>query len=148
MLEHCYWDLLSFSHNSISEVEHWCWTFRPGLQLAFQIILKVFHGVEVRALCRPVKFFHTDLRQTISLWTLLCAQGHCHTETAKGLPQTFAIMLEAQNHLECHCMLKALARTMKTSADHYSSSTELDWGTLQIIVCVCYRDEVVIQKSC
>jgi hypothetical protein len=24
----------------------------------------------------------------------------------------------------------------------------LDWGTSQIIVCVGYRDEVVIQKSC
>ena len=28
---------------------------------AFQFIPKVFDGVEVRSLCRPVKFFHTDL---------------------------------------------------------------------------------------
>ena len=34
---------------------------RPGSQLAFQFIPKVFDGVEVRALCMPVKFFHTDL---------------------------------------------------------------------------------------
>ena len=27
----------------------------------FQFIPKVFDGVEVRALCRPVKFFHMDL---------------------------------------------------------------------------------------
>ena len=27
----------------------------------FQFITKVFDGVKVRALCRPVKFFHTDL---------------------------------------------------------------------------------------
>ena len=34
---------------------------RPGSQPAFQFIPKVFDGVEVRALCRPVNFFHTDL---------------------------------------------------------------------------------------
>ena len=33
----------------------------PGSQLEFQFIPKVFDGVEVRALCRLVKFFHTDL---------------------------------------------------------------------------------------
>ena len=33
----------------------------PGSQSAFQFIPKVFNGVEFRALCRPVKFFHTDL---------------------------------------------------------------------------------------
>ena len=32
-----------------------------GSQSAFQFIPKVFDGVEVRVLCRPVKFFHTDL---------------------------------------------------------------------------------------
>jgi hypothetical protein len=37
------------------------WTIRPGSQSGFQFIPKVFDGVEVRALCRPVKFFHTDL---------------------------------------------------------------------------------------
>jgi hypothetical protein len=36
----------------------------PGLQSAFQFIPKVFDGVEVRALCRPVKFFHTNLNQS------------------------------------------------------------------------------------
>ena len=34
---------------------------RPGSQLAFQFLPKVLDGVEVRALCRPVKFFHNDL---------------------------------------------------------------------------------------
>uniref|UniRef100_A0A674DXE6 Signal transducing adaptor molecule (SH3 domain and ITAM motif) 2 n=1 Tax=Salmo trutta TaxID=8032 RepID=A0A674DXE6_SALTR len=33
----------------------------PGSQLTFQFIPKVFNGVKVRTLCRPVKFFHTDL---------------------------------------------------------------------------------------
>ena len=31
------------------------------MQSAFQFIPKVFNVVVVRALCRPVKFFHTDL---------------------------------------------------------------------------------------
>ena len=34
---------------------------RPGSQLEFQFIPKLLDGVEVRVLCRPVKFFHTDL---------------------------------------------------------------------------------------
>jgi hypothetical protein len=57
------------------------------------------------ALCMSVKFFHTDFEQTISIWTWLYAWGYCHAETAKGLPQTVATKLEAQNCLECHCML-------------------------------------------
>jgi hypothetical protein len=44
-------------------------------------------------------------RQTISVWTSLCARGHCNVGTGKGLPQTVATKLEAQNRLECHCML-------------------------------------------
>ena len=34
---------------------------RPGSQSAFHFLPKVFDVVEVRALCKPVKFFHTDL---------------------------------------------------------------------------------------
>ena len=34
----------------------------------------------------------------------LCT-GNCHAETGKGLPQTVSTKLEAENHLECHCML-------------------------------------------
>ena len=34
MLEHCWRDLLPFSHKSISEVGHWCWVIRPGSQSA------------------------------------------------------------------------------------------------------------------
>ena len=34
---------------------------RPGSQSAFQFIPKVFDVVEVRVLCRPVKFFLADL---------------------------------------------------------------------------------------
>ena len=61
MLEQCCRNWLPFSHKSISEVGHGCWPIWPGSQFAFQLIPKVFDGVEVRALCRPVKFFHTNL---------------------------------------------------------------------------------------
>jgi hypothetical protein len=64
-------------------------------------------------------------RQTISVLTSLCALGHCHAETGKGLPQTIATKLEARNRLESHCMLqhynlhsvelRGLAQTMKNS---------------------------------
>ena len=50
----------------------------------------MFDVVEVRALCRPVKFFHTDL----ALGT-----GCCHAETGKGLPQTVATELEALSRM-------------------------------------------------
>ena len=61
MLEYCSRDLLPFSHKSISEVGHLCWAIRTGSQSAFQFIPKLFDGVEVRALWRPVKFFQPDL---------------------------------------------------------------------------------------
>ena len=74
--------------------------------LAFKFIPKVFDGVEVRALCKPVKFFHTDLDKPFLFGPRFVQQGPCHAETGKGLPQTVATKLETQNHLECHCMLE------------------------------------------
>ncbi len=56
-------DLLPFSHKSISEVQHWCWVLKPGSQSVFLLIPKVLDGVEVRALRRPAKVFHTKLRK-------------------------------------------------------------------------------------
>jgi hypothetical protein len=69
--------------------------------LAFQFIPKVFDGVEVRALCRPVKFLHTDLNKPF-LYGHRFVHGGDYAETGKGLPQTVATKLEAQNCLECH----------------------------------------------
>ena len=40
--------------------------------------------------------------QIISVWI---AVWYCHAETGKALPQTDASKLEAQNRLECNCML-------------------------------------------
>ena len=52
MLEHCCRDLLPFIHKSISEV---------GFAVGIPIHPKGVDGVEVRALCKSVKFFHTNL---------------------------------------------------------------------------------------
>ena len=52
---------MQFSRNSINGVRNWCWLIRPGSQSAFQFIPKVFDRVEVKALRRPIKFFHTKL---------------------------------------------------------------------------------------
>ena len=70
MLEHCCGDMLPFSQKRISEVGHCCWEIRPGAQSAFQFIPKVFGGDEVRALCKPVMIFQTDLDKP-------CLYGPC-----------------------------------------------------------------------
>lgn len=49
--------LLTFSHISISRVQHWCCVISPVLQSASQFILKLLDGVEFRALCRSDMFF-------------------------------------------------------------------------------------------
>ena len=72
MLEHCCRYLLPFSHTSISEVCHWCWAIRPDSQSAFQFIPKVLYRVEIRVLCRPVKFFHNDLNKSFMYGLALC----------------------------------------------------------------------------
>jgi hypothetical protein len=79
------------------------------LQSPFKFIPKVFNGVDVRALCRPVKFFHSDLHKPFLYGTSLC-----HAETGKVLPQTVVTKLEAQNSWEsvvekvsnCHTWVK------------------------------------------
>ncbi len=45
-------------------------------------------------------------RKIISLWTWLCAQGHCHDETGKSLPpQTVATNQKAHYCLKHQCRL-------------------------------------------
>ena len=65
----------------------------------------VFDGVEVRALCRSIKFFHTDLDKPLIYGPRFVHGGNCHAETGKGLSQTVVTKLETQNRLECSCML-------------------------------------------
>lgn len=40
-----------------------------------------FSGVEVRLLCTPLKFFHSNFGK---LWTVDCAQGHCDARIGFG----------------------------------------------------------------
>lgn len=58
----------------IHSAEHlwaWCWMRSPGSQSQFQFITKVLHEVGVRTWCRPVKFFHTRLKQQNALKLLI-----------------------------------------------------------------------------
>lgn len=55
--------------NKIVEAEHW-----PSSQLVFHFIPDVFDGVEVGALCRPVKLLPTELgKKILSLFLTLCS---------------------------------------------------------------------------
>jgi hypothetical protein len=51
------------------------------------INIKVFDVVEVRALCRTVKLFHTNLDTTISVWTLVVHGGIVMLKQEKGFPK-------------------------------------------------------------
>lgn len=71
-----FWNLAAFSHKSVSEAQHRCWLMRSGSQ-SLQFTPKVLNEVEVRTVCRPVKFSPPNF----SLWTWLCAWGHCYIKT-------------------------------------------------------------------
>lgn len=62
-------------------VSHWSLARRPGVQAVFQFIPKVFRGVEVRPLFRPLMFMHANLGIPCFHGPRLCAQGHCYAET-------------------------------------------------------------------
>lgn len=53
----CGRDLLPFRHKSFTKIQQQCWVIGSGSQSAFQFIPKVWDEVEIRTLCRPVKFF-------------------------------------------------------------------------------------------
>ena len=53
-------------------------------------------------LCAGQSSFSTPISTNPFCMDLALCMGHCHSETGKGLPQTFATNLEAQNHLECY----------------------------------------------
>ena len=71
------------------------------LGLVYNRSSKVLDGVEVRALCRAFKFFPTDLDKQFLYGPRFEHRG----EIGTGLPQTVDTKLEAQNCLECHCIL-------------------------------------------
>ena len=100
MLEHYCGDLLSFSHKIISEIG----TDVGRLELAHSRCSNSSQrcSMELRSgLCADQSSSFTPIsKKNISVWALLCARGHCHAETGKGLPQTVATMLRAQRRLE------------------------------------------------
>ena len=60
---------------------------RPGSQMPFQFIPKVFDGVEVRALCRPVKFFHTDLDKPLPYGSRFVHRGIVMLKQKRAFPK-------------------------------------------------------------
>ena len=62
------------------------------------------NGVEVRALCMPVKFFHTDLDKPFLYGPRFVQWGIVMLKQGRAFPKLLP-QLEALNHLECRCML-------------------------------------------
>jgi hypothetical protein len=62
---------------------------KPGSQSAFQFIPKMFDGVETRALCRPVKFFHTDLDKPFLYRPRFVHRGIVILKQEKAFPKLF-----------------------------------------------------------
>lgn len=96
ILERVCGDLCSFSHKSISDIRHWCQSRRPCVQPAFQFSPKMCSGLEVRALCRTLEFFHTNLgkpclhgsrfvHRALSCWNRL---GPFHSSKKENLKAT------------------------------------------------------------
>lgn len=69
---------------------------RSGSQSAFQVITELLESIEVRALCRPVHFFHTKLGKTFLYPPGFMHRGQCHVDTGKNLLWTVATKLEAK----------------------------------------------------
>jgi hypothetical protein len=131
-LEHCCGDLLPFSNKSISEVGHWCWAIRPSSQSAFQFIQKVFDGVEVRALCRPVKFFHVDFDKPFLYGPHFLHRGIVMQERASpscchkfGSTESSRMSLYTVVFRFPFTGTKGPSPNHEKQPDHYSSSTKL-----------------------
>ena len=122
-----------FIRNSISEVGHWFWPICPGVQSAFQFIPKVFGGVEVRALCRPVKFFHTELNKPFLYGTRFVHRGIVLLKQDRIFPKLLSqscSRVQSSRMALCAVALRFIFTGTtgpgKTAPDHYSSSTKLD----------------------
>jgi hypothetical protein len=77
MLSIRYWNMLQ----GLASIQSRKLAIRAGSQSAFKFVPKVFDGVEVSALFRPVKFFHTDLDKPFLYGPLFVHRGHCHVKT-------------------------------------------------------------------
>ncbi len=54
-------------------------------------------------ICAGQSSSFTSIWENSSLWTWLCAWGHCHVDTAEGLPQTVSTMLSTK-----HCFVNSI----------------------------------------
>ncbi len=106
--------MVPFRHKSISEVQHWCWVIRPGLQSVFQFIPNVFSGVEFTALCRPIKFFHAKLRKPLPY-----GPGVVHWEMSCWNSER-----PHSNCLEAHCWSVILFCSIKISKPWKTASVQ------------------------
>jgi hypothetical protein len=73
------------------------------LQSLFQYISKVFDGVEVRVLCRPVKFFHTNIDKPFLYGPRFIHDSIVMLKQERAFPKLLSqsfTKLEAQNRLE------------------------------------------------
>ena len=68
---------------------------RSGSQSAFQFVPKVFDGVEVRALCRLVKIFHTDLDKPFLYGPLFVHGGMFMLKQERAFPK---LLLQSWKH--------------------------------------------------
>jgi hypothetical protein len=76
MLERCRRDLFPFSYKSISVVGHCCWA-----------CIAEFDRVEIRALCKLVKFFHTDLDKLFLYGPCFVHRGIVMLKPEKAFPK-------------------------------------------------------------
>uniref|UniRef100_UPI0035901350 leukocyte tyrosine kinase receptor n=1 Tax=Myxine glutinosa TaxID=7769 RepID=UPI0035901350 len=94
--QHLHWDGIRCSGQcrlelrlSVCPVYACVYACVPGSQSAFQFIPKVFDGVEVRALCRLVKFFHTDLNKPFLHGPALCTWAFVMLKQERAFPKLF-----------------------------------------------------------
>ena len=99
-----FWNLAAgiFSHLStraLVRLGHWQWVIKPGSfkpcfsSLSWRWWIRLWSGIRAHWRSLPPG--------NISLWTLLCAQGHCHVEWGKTL------YLKSQHRQSClKCIIK------------------------------------------
>jgi hypothetical protein len=86
----------------------------------------VFDGVEVRGLCNPVKFFHTDLNKLFLYGPCFVHWGIVMLKQESAFPQTVATTSLNTVALRFPFTgIKAPSPNHEKQPDHYSSTTKL-----------------------
>ncbi len=100
----CCRDLLLFSHNTISEVQHWCWwsnlahNWCSSSSQRCWIRLRSGLSADQSSSCAPNWENHF-------LMELLCARDHCHVDRGNRQTQTVDTKLE-EHSLKYHCSVR------------------------------------------